>query len=182
MLNDLLSRFTRKQIVIILTSLFLLVIVVLVVISSNNNTETTGVVDQNKYVDPASGETVLSPEGKVPESEVNSDLIILGITKLLDIGISNNQMSQVELILEEYSKTIKAGGSKITEISFDVSSFKQNINQDTSEVVVTSKLIINRSINQSIKIVYYSFYDLYRVDILDESGKTIYIADPLGEE
>jgi len=179
MLNNLLSRFTRRQILIILVGLFLLVVVVLVAISSNNNTETTSVVDQNKYVDPASGETVLSPEGKVPESEVSGSLIILGITKLLDIGISNNQMSQLNSVLQKYSSEMKVGDNKITEISFDVSSFKQNINQDTSEVVVTSKLVINRSINQSIKIVYYSFYDLYRVDILDESGKTLYIADPL---
>ncbi len=164
----------------IISAIFvILFFIILIVVFSNNKSNTPVVIDQNKYIDPASGETVLSPEGKVPEIEVSGGITILGITKLLDIGISNNQMSQLSSVLQKYSSEMKVGDNKITEISFDVSSFKQNINQDTSEVVVTSKLVINRSINQSIKIVYYSFYDLYRVDILDESGKTLYIADPL---
>lgn len=170
---------TPRKKIIIITSVFLGLLVVLIIIAlifrqnQSQNTPNTN-VDQNSYTDPYSGETVLNPDGKVPESSLKSgDVVILGISKLLDYGVSSNQIDQVRQFLVLYSTEKTVDKQKITEISFISESFKQTINQKSGQKDLRASLKINRSSTQTILLSYVSTRDML-VKIYSSNNKLVY--------
>lgn len=80
--------------------------------------------------DPISGEQVISPEGKSPETYgVNPDApIYLGFSNLYDSGLSSDQVTTVKQSLGTYADQIK-DKEKVKRISLDPKSISHSIDQ-----------------------------------------------------
>lgn len=110
----------RKRLVIIGIGAIIILIVVfvfLVVKTEQNKSKQLG-----EYKDPGSGETVSDPVDKSPETGGITDAqapIFLGFSKLLDEGMSLDQLNGVKEAFYRYSKTTEP---RIKEISADVKS------------------------------------------------------------
>lgn len=100
--------------------------------------------DNKAYVDPGSGDLVLSPEGKTPETYgTNPDQpIYLGFTAFLDIGVNDEQVQYLKDMLVDYAFSQK-DKEKITEISLDKSSLKHSFDPEGPSVYKFN-LTINR--------------------------------------
>lgn len=171
----------------IVIGIFVLIFIILTVIAlvnggaGQNSTDSndSGDVSQNIYVDPYSGETVLSPTGKSKEP-IAGDFNLLGFYKLLDIGVSQMQLNSLNTFLGDYADNKTVGNSaKITEISLVVKSIRQNIDEDTGQVTVTSDIVINREFKQKITIKYSTASDCM-LDIIDLNGKVL-VSYPKGD-
>ena len=114
----------------------LVIIGILVLFYSVNKGEPTptGDVKQNSYTDPGSGETVDSPEGKSPETYgVNPDQpIYLGFARLLDVGLSLDQVENLKAAFLDYV-TAQKSTQKITEISITTASIRQTLGGGSSK-------------------------------------------------
>jgi hypothetical protein len=153
------------------------VLAVVALVSSSTNQKSTddrgsGNINQNIYVDPYSGETVLNPTGKAKEP-IAGDFNLLGFYKLLDIGVSQLQLDLLTGFLGNYADNKTVGDSaKITEISLVVKSIRQNINEDTGQITITSDIVINREFRQKITINYINSYGC-SLQILNLDGETL---------
>lgn len=172
------ATISNKTRLIIVIGIFVLLFVILTVIyilgkaESANTSNTSTEVNQNEYVDPYSGETVLNPDGKSREPFA-TNVIILGQSKLLDIGLSYQQLETFTGFLSNYATDKTVGKSeKITEISLDVKSFRQNINSDNGQITISSDIVINREFRQKILIKYNNTYDIV-LDINSTDNKII---------
>lgn len=108
---------TQLYVIIVFGVLSLIIFGVVALFYQINNPN-TGQPAMNEYTDPGSGNTIVSPEGKTPEKYgVNPDApIYIGFSKLLDIGISFDQVNSIKSALGDYAFTVK-DSAKITEIS-----------------------------------------------------------------
>jgi hypothetical protein len=78
--------------------------------------------EPGRYYDPGSGETVSDPPGKSPETAdigVNDRPIFLGFSKLLDHGMSTDQVNGVQEGFYQYSQTLE---KPLKEVSLTVKS------------------------------------------------------------
>lgn len=132
--------------------------------------------EQVTYVDPASGETIIETDNKTQEGWATGPLI-LGFSRLLDSGLSDNQFGRVSTYINEYGSTKKLGDSEITQISLVVNSLQQKVNPRSGNNVIEGDIQINRSVDQRIKISYSGFTDAY-VDIYDKSTNKVLYSSP----
>jgi hypothetical protein len=148
---------SRKRIIIIITiiALFIILIGIIFAINSGNINSTKDPSITNIYVDPGSGETVYSTPNKTSEKAGGSSVVILGLSKLLDIGITSNQIIKLRTYFSNYAS---AQNPKITEISITVASIKRTINN--GEVTLDFTITINRGSTMNAKIIYNNINDL----------------------
>jgi hypothetical protein len=122
--------------------------IVTLIYNINNNNKTAPLTAQpgeNNYTDPGSGETIVSPDGKNPESfGVNPDApIYVGFSNLLKRGFTDNQVVALKAALLDFAIQTK-GKEKITEISLTVDSITHANNSETGESTYTFTLTMNR--------------------------------------
>ncbi len=168
---------SRKKIILIV-AVFAVVCVVMIIaaIASfvNRTSENQGTVGtQEVTIDETTGESIISTEGKVAESEFSEDVILLGFSDLYSYGLSTIQVTSVQQFIEAYAHD--TDNPVITKVSFDNTSSRQKINQNNGEVKITSELVLNgdSSIKRKIEMSYVGTRDMFIV-IKDMSGKTIY--------
>ena len=168
---------TNKIKLSIVIGIFVVIFIALTIVSIINKSNSSGSngagnVNQNSYVDPSSGVTVLSPDGKAKEPAERS-LLILGMSKLLDSGFSYQQLGNLNSFLTNYSTSKTIGSSeKITQISLVVASIRQVVDPTNSEVTILSDIMINRKYPQKIVIKYHNTYD-FILEIRDTSNNLI---------
>lgn len=173
-----------KTKLIIVGAIFCLIFLALTVValifqtSSRNENGSGSDVDQNTYVDPVSGETVLDPEGKVVEGEIVQEgaPLILGIPKLLDYGVSSQQASLINYYLEEYGFSHKDSPINITEISLDTKSIKQTTDKSSGQKNITANIVVNRETTQRLLLSYVSVNDML-VRIYDTDNNQVFISE-----
>lgn len=148
---------SKKRIIIIITifTIFAVLIGIIFAINSGNINSAKDPSITNVYVDPGSGETVYSTPNKTPEKAGGSSVVILGLSKLLDIGITSNQIIKLRTYFSNYAST---QNPKITEISITVSSIKRTINN--GEVTLDFIITIDRGSTMNAKIIYNNINDL----------------------
>jgi len=112
-------------------SLLIVGIIVLFYKVNDNNAKQASDPKQTTYTDPGSGETVVTTDGKSPETYgVNPDTpIYLGFTNLLDVGLSDDQVRNVKAAFLDFAVQNKPK-EKITEISITVASIRQTVDPD----------------------------------------------------
>lgn len=154
---------------IILISIVLLPVIISVAIfifvsnrNSNSNSE--------EYFDPGSGETVSSPKNKTPElfGTYTSGPLLLGFSKLINAGLTTDQLKLVEAAAVTFSGT---DGRKITELSVTVDTIEQNISEGV--INLTFELTANRQ-TKYLCLVSYSDLDSVQVVITDKAGKQVF--------
>jgi|GEM_PF-1265012 len=99
----------------------------------------------NEYTDPASGDTILSPEGKAPDKYgVNPDApIYVGFSELVSRGLSPDQVASIKAALLDYVVQVKETG-KITEVSLKASSITHAVDTTSGDSYYDFQLLVNR--------------------------------------
>lgn len=148
------SRQTKFISIIIGAMVLLIIIISIVFFFMKKNDNSHKVTDQSTvgaYTDPGSGETIYNPPNKAPEDYKGSTAAYLGFSKLLDIGLTDVQLDALKSYFAIYSAQQK---KPFTEISLDVSSLTQNIDQDTGMVTVTFIVTFNRTTTEKAVVTY----------------------------
>lgn len=126
----------------------------------------------NPYIDPGSGETIYSQPNKTPEKYNNSNQITyLGFSKLVDTGLTSIQLDKLKVYLDAFS--LKQNPI-ITEISLTVASINQNINQVTSDKLITFEITTNRTSKNNIQLKYTGINDLTLIILDPNNNSEIY--------
>lgn len=165
----------RRKIIIIISLVVLVVILSIIFIALKTSHKSTPPQTGNSsYVDPASGTTVSSPNGKTPEplSGYNG-VVYLGFSSLIDDGLSNDQFNNVKLHLAAYYENSSVGSEKITQVSLQTSSITQNNNPDSGIIILKANLIINKTITQHM-ILHYNVLGHLVMDLTDTNNTLIY--------
>lgn len=122
-----------KKILVIVAGVVCVVLLVYVASRGGNQnpvTPSVGLTD-NSYYDPYSGETVDYPGGKAPDVYGNTapELVFLGSSRLLDEGISLEQLKSYEYGAYQH---FKGQSPKVTELSIDRSTVKFTLHDQNS--------------------------------------------------
>lgn len=166
----------KKRIIIIIAIVVAtigIVVTLALVFGGGNNGSNDPLADQREYVDPDSGETVLDPAGKTPEGLVDNGLF-LGFSKLLDMGLTDAQYSQVQADLQTYVDTKKLDGKKITQISLIVASISPFIDSETGTKIINADIRINKTVAQSFSVDYSGFFGTTTTIKNKETGEVLY--------
>lgn len=162
----------NKKIILFIV-IFLSVISLIIIISFSifNNKNTNKVVDtslSNPYTDPGTGEVIYNQPDRVPEGEAS--IIYLGFTKLINNGLTSIQFNNLKTSIEDFSKTKNIN---ITEISIQLSSISQTVNQTTGEKNISFITTINRKDLYNFQLTYSGIKDI-NVLIYNYSNQLIY--------
>jgi len=148
----------NKKLVIIIASflmIFGLVSVIYVLISnqSSKNDPTKDPSYTLTYVDPGSGETVITTPNKTPENMGGFNITMLGFSKLTsDYGMTFDQVKDLQSDFSDYSKSQK---TPISEISITLNSITTTIDQNTGDVIDNFIVTINRSSTLKARVTYF---------------------------
>lgn len=137
------KRFDRI-IMIVLFIIISLVLLFFIVFSSNKKSKDGAV---GEYYDPGSGETVSDPKDRAPEKvgQTSPEITYLGISKLLDAGVTEFQLDSFRLALNMFSGT---NNYFIKEASVTVSSItSEQIQEGDFYRVIKFELVVNRNTN-----------------------------------
>lgn len=149
----------KKKLIIAAVIFGLIVIVMVIIALTQNKPGDDGTTATNPetttYTDPYSGEEIVDTEGKVDESYGNEETIVyFGFSKLIDYGFTQDQLEILKIYLMQYSlKREEHGEDKIKEVTIDFETFRQSIDENTSEKSVTFDIIVNRDENQRLYVV-----------------------------
>jgi hypothetical protein len=128
----------------------------------------------NRYYDPGSGETVTDPANKSPDLYgADSADIYLGFSKLLDQGLTSDQLTAVKDQLKLFSDTKKLNA---TEFSLDASTLKQespNIDANDPTTRIRFTLKVNRKTTYPVVLEYRSINTI-RVIVQQNNGSLFY--------
>ena len=133
---------------IVIFAIVCVVMVVFALFQSNNSKSEEP--KTASYTDPYSGETIVDTEGKVDETYNNENSVVyFGFAKLLEYGMTRNQVEILQTYILQYSlKRAAIGQSKLDEVTIDYKTFLQSIDENTGEKTVTFDVIANRDEKQ----------------------------------
>lgn len=130
--------------------------------SSNSNSE--------EYLDPGSGETISTPKDKAPElfGVKNLGPLYLGFSKLLDAGLTNDQLKLVKVIFGRFAV---ADGRKLTELSITTKTIDTEVGEEA--IKITFELTADRKNKYQCTINYTGLDDAWVV-VVDKDDKLIF--------
>jgi hypothetical protein len=137
----------------IILSLMIVGIMVLIFNASQQNTSTEP--NQNEFVDPATGQTILNPDGKSPENYgTNPDTpVFVGFSNLLRFGARQGTVDNTKSFLNDYAnQRIANDEERITEISIVVASIQHTIDSSANTSTYTFEIIVNRGQNYNVRV------------------------------
>ena len=153
---------SQRKRVIILVVILLLVFVLIFVFG--NRKKPAG--SYGEYYDPGSKETVSNPKGKSPENNGQADAAIqpvyLGTSKLLEFGVSTDQLRVFKQALSKYSANSK-------EFSIYVDTVNTVSVERGANAKITFDLLVNRDKKVLATLEYYDATKI-RLTISDRSG------------
>lgn len=157
---------------LIIGSLIILTIIVAIIIFKTVTTHTpTKYPPKTVYNDPWSGETVIEESSDMPtERPVDDTIVMLGFSKLIDIGVTYNQSIALRSEFDKYRKSQK---ETITEISIDINTILSSVNNETGERTITFTTVINRKTKIQAQVTYIGL-DAPSLVLSDDSGNQLY--------
>lgn len=138
--------------IVVFTCLCVIMIIFALFQSNGSQTEEP---KTTSYTDPYSGETIVDTEGKVDETYNNENSVVyFGFAKLLEYGMTRNQVEILQTYILQYSlKRVAVGQNKLDEVTIDYKTFLQSIDENTGEKTVTFDMIANRDEKQRYYVV-----------------------------
>lgn len=165
------NRNARKiAVVFAVVVIVVFVVTIIVLVSKPHPSQNTA--QETVYHDPYSGETVTDIKGKGPDTYgVNpEEPVFLGISKLLDNGISSTQLEDYKQAVYNYSLH---RNPKIQEISIHVNDIKRPTRDPNSDIdTLTFDVTINRKDTYQARFDY-SLLTIARLT-LSQNGKQIF--------
>lgn len=141
----------KKYIFIILIFITSIVLVFCFIFNPKNHED---YLKTNITIDKYSGETIIETPNKSPEKAgADNSVVFLGYSKLIDIGMTYNQMIETKKMFNNYAESQK--NISISEISINISSIISYLDDTTSNRIITFETIINRKTKINAKIEYF---------------------------
>lgn len=147
----------KKKLLIIISIIVGLVVIVSIVIAiimrvNENSREAAVQPTVTTYTDPYSGETITYTEGKVGEKE--NSIVYFGFSKLLQYGMTNNQVSYLKEYIRQYSdERVEFGQERVKEITIDFKTYRQIMSEQVRGSTVEFIMVVNRDEKQRFKFV-----------------------------
>jgi len=154
-------------------SLLIAGLMVLIYNATQQNTSTEP--NQNEFVDPATNQTILSPDGKSPETyNTNPDTpIFVGFSNLLRFGARQNTVDTTKSFLNDYAdQRLKNNEERITEISIVVDTIQHTIDNKANTSTYTFDIVVNRSEDYSVKLTIQGVRSM-TADLITTDNKSI---------
>lgn len=145
----------RLLIILGFTVLSLMIVGIMVLIFNASQQSTSTEPNQNEFVDPATDQTILSPEGKSPENyNTNPNTpIFVGFSNLLRFGARQNTVDNTKSFLNDYAnQRIEKNEEKITEISIVVATIQHTIDSKANTNSYTFDIVVNRDQKYNVKV------------------------------
>jgi hypothetical protein len=143
----------NKKLVIAAAAFIIFVALISVIYLMFNKTSDNNTPKAVSYVDPGTGDVVITVPGKTPEDTNGRDITMLGFDRLItDYGMTFEQVKVLQSKLNDYSTVNK---NFVQEVSVTLSSVETTINSDTGTATLKFELTINRSIKISAKVSYF---------------------------
>ena len=182
---------SKKKLLIIIGVIgaLLVLVIIIVAIVTNANKDTNKVDASNPvvttYTDPYSGETITTTENKAPEGEnVENSVVYFGFSKLLQYGMSTDQVFQLKDSIAKYSHMREeAKQDKIKEVTIDYATYRQLMSEEVSQRTVEFTIVMNRDENMRYKFTNTSIYtrDLLTI-IYAPNGTIVFDSSKDGDE
>lgn len=165
----------RLLIILGFVILSLMIIGIMVLIFNASQSPSSTEPNQNEFVDPATGETILSPDGKSPETYgTNPDTpIFVGFSNLLQFGVRQTVVENTKSFLNDYAnERVTRNEERITEVSIVVDSIQHTIDNSANTSSYTFDIVINRSENYSVKLITQGVRSM-TTDLITTAGTSI---------
>ncbi len=142
----------RKKLIIagVIFGLIVVVMIAFALFQRATNPSEPETPKETTYIDPYSGEEITDTDGKVGETYNNENSVVyFGFAKLRDYGMTQDQIEILQTYILQYSLKREALNEPgLKEVTVDFKTYKQTIDQNTSEKTVTFDMIANRDENQ----------------------------------
>ena len=148
----------------------LISIIFILVNSSGDKTKDPTITE--RYIDPGSGETVITTPNKTPEiNGKNNEAVVLGSSRFTEVGITDTQIHKLWSCFSDYASLQKPA---LQEISIIVASInKINTDPTTSENNIDFEITVDRKTALKARIIYSGLSNL-KLEIRDSSNKLLY--------
>lgn len=123
--------------------------------SASEQPRATG--EQTTTYDPVTGEEVVETEGKAPEGLVEGEVLLLGFSKLSDLGMSLQQIDFAKIAIQDYAVNDLENAERI---SLDPNTLSQTVSSDTGQVDITGDIVINNETRQRATFSYIGYTDI----------------------
>lgn len=159
---------TAKKKIIIANIVFVALFIVFCIVyfvfnqpdSKKSSQKSADTSTTNVYTDPGSGEKISNPSGKAPESYNNtseSSIAYLGFSNLLNIGVTNTQLTFLRSYFAEYALQQK---KPYHEISIVLTSLQQTIDEGSGKKTLSFVVVFDRTTKVDAVVIYYSINDV----------------------
>ncbi len=123
------------------------------------------------YEDPGSGDTVITNPNKTPENVMGHDIATLGFTKLLDMGVSKEQVDKLKSYFLEYSNGLE---TPINEVSIDSDSIEKLV--EKGSIKIDFEVKVDRKSTLDAEVQYSGLYTP-SLKLFDNEGKLVFSID-----
>ena len=121
--------------------------------------------EQTTTYDPVTGEEIVETEGKAPEGLVEEGVLLLGFSKLSDLGMSLQQIEFAKIAIQDYATNDLEDARRI---SLDPNTLSQTVAADTGQVDITGDIVIDNETRQRATFSYVGYNDVL-VRVYDKS-------------
>lgn len=163
----------RKKLIIIIV-LVVVIIGIIFLGNRNNGSKTNDITSgQGQYYDSNSGETVSNPSGKTADNygAVADAPIFLGDGKILDYGITLDEVKDMQYSVYQY---FKSKGQKVSEVSVvakSISAVPHDPNSANTYDTINFDIVVDRKTKYKVKMNYFDLVSI-QLFIYDEKGGT----------
>lgn len=141
----------KAKILIIIGIFVLLVTFISIIYLILNNKQINNQKDSSEtitYIDPGSGETIITTPNKIPETVTGEDILTLGFTSLIDRGMTKNQVDKLKSYFLDYSNTLE---KPISEVSISISSIGKTVNNGVVDISFNTTIDREQTIQAKVK-------------------------------
>ncbi len=140
--------------------------------SADTQTNQTSAGD---YYDSKSGQTVSDPANRAPENYggTTAQPVFLGITSLLNIGVTNYQLNATKQAFEQFAAALKKPGKEFSVTVASITSIPEDKNNPDSRPTASFELTIDRTASYQARLEYFDVTAV-RLVVPDSSGKSVF--------
>jgi hypothetical protein len=126
------------------------------------------------YVDPGTGETIVTVPGKTPENTDGHNITMLGFASLVnDYGMTLEQVKKLQSEFEDYSSH---RNKPFHELSINLKEVETTIDSDEGTSELELPITLDRSEKETAKVEYFGIDDP-ELTIYDSSNNKVYSSD-----
>lgn len=171
----------RRFFIIVLAAISVLVIIGAVIFSLTRQKQSQ-TPQETLYTDPYSGEVISDPPGKTPETfgrDVNAPTFF-GQSKLLDVGVSHFQVSDLEYGIYQFLKTENQKARQVSLVVNTIAVAPRDRFSDSTKNTVRFDIVVDRETTYKVTMDYFDIRSI-QLYIADENGNQLFDSGVLAD-